>query len=739
MLIQDLLERHHFPQSVQQLFADRKITALFPPQEQAVTAGVLDGKNLLLAVPTAAGKTLIAELAMLKSILLHNGRCLYIVPLKALASEKFEDFQNKYSALGINVGLATSDQQESSKLLSRYQILIATAEKVDSLLRARAKWLIDALSVVALDEIHFINDESRGPTLEILTARIRQLNPKAQILGLSATVNNASDMAKWLNAELIQSDWRPIPLKEGVYYNQEIVFHKAAARMIKEDPADDIGKLCVDTIKGRGQVLVFVNSRKSAQAASREICPAAGPLLSPDEKTQLADLSHRVVGSASEATKVCRQLGQVVRHGVAFHHAGLKAEQRKLIEQNFKANLIKVICSTPTLAAGVNLPARRAIIRDVKRFENSLGSSFIPVSEYKQCAGRAGRPQFDEYGEAVLIAKTSGELKALFDRYIKAAPEPILSKLGTQPALRFHILASIAGGYVHDMNDTFEFLSHTFLSHQRLIPNLLDVIGEVFDFLDKEGFIEKNGFRFNATPFGQTTSRLYIDPASSIVLRDGLRKMHQGKSFSSVGLLHMIACCPDSPLLKPGKSDTEETQFFMSNYQDELIVSAREVPLLDDFVMFLSIAKTTMMLTRWIEEETEEKICDTFGIGPGDIYRHHESCLWLLNAALSFTELFGFSQLTWPIAKLKNRVQYGVKDELTELTQLKGIGRVRARNLFEKGFKTFSDLQKADPDDIAEVDKIGKALTKDILQQLTKATAAKPGPDGGLNQLLKNY
>lgn len=139
-------------------------------------------------------------------------------------------------------------------------------------------------------------------------------------------------------------------------------------------------------------------------------------------------------------------------------------------------------------------------------------------------------PQFDTYGEAVLIAKTLGESKALVDRYIKTAPEPVYSKLGNQAALRFHILASIAGGgYVHDMNDTFEFLSHTFLSHQRLIPNLLDTIGDVFDFLSKEGFIEKNGFRFNATPFGQCTSRLYIDPATAIVLRDGLQKIHQGK------------------------------------------------------------------------------------------------------------------------------------------------------------------------------------------------------------------
>ncbi len=739
MKLHELLAAHNFPQTIKEIFESQKITELYPPQQQAIDAGALNGKNVLLSVPTAAGKTLIAELCMLKSILQNNGRCLYIAPLKALVSEKCEDFQKKYAGLGITIGQASSDSDSSDKVLSSNQILVATAEKVDSLLRARAKWLINGLSVVVVDEIHFLNDEMRGPTLEILIARIRQLNPKAQMIALSATVSNAKSMAQWLDAELVLSQWRPIPLKEGVYLGEEIHFHNHASRMIKEDAPEDIGKLTADTIKSKGQVLVFVNSRKSSQAASRELCGSVAKLLTADEKRELALVASEIIGNASSATRVCRQLADVVKHGCAFHHAGLKAEQRKLIEQNFKNNLIKVICSTPTLAAGVNLPARRVIVRDIKRFETGLGSSFIPVAEYKQCAGRAGRPQFDQYGEAVLLAKTLGESKALFDRYIKANPEPIFSKLGAQAALRFHILASIAGGYVHDMNDTFEFLSHTFLSHQRLIPNLLDTIGDVFEFLTKEGFIEKNGFRFHATSFGQCTSRLYIDPVSSIILREGLSKIHQGKSFSSVGILHMLACCPDSPLLKPGKSDTSKIEFFTSNYQDELFMTAKELPALENFVLFLSVAKTTMLMAGWIEEEKEEVLCDKFGIGPGDIYRHLESNLWLLHAALTFSELFGFNNLGWPLIHLKNRVTYGVKEELTQLTQLKGVGRVRARNLFEKGYKNFSDLKKAGIEEISEVDKIGQTLAKEILTQLSKPVLKDNFSDGNLNKLLKNY
>ena len=201
-------------------------------------------------MPTASGKTFIAELCMLKSILHNDGRCLYIAPLKALASEKFEDFKEKYSSLGIKVGIATGDFDSPNKFLNRYQIVIATAEKVDSLLRSRARWLLSGLSVVVIDEIHFLNDGARGPTLEILIARIKQLNPDIQFLGLSATVSNAGEIAGWLKAEPVISEWRPVPLREGVYYNEQIVFNRSGTKLIKEDTREDLSKLTLDTLRG---------------------------------------------------------------------------------------------------------------------------------------------------------------------------------------------------------------------------------------------------------------------------------------------------------------------------------------------------------------------------------------------------------------------------------------------------------------------------------------------------------
>ena len=333
MDIKELLTKYSFPQTVIDIFQQEGITTLHPPQSEAIRKGALDKKNVVMAVPTAAGKTLIAELCLLKTILHENGRALYIAPLKALASEKYQDFKRKYERLGIAIGTATGDLDSPTKDLDQYQVLIATAEKIDSLMRTKSARLIHNLSLIILDEVHFIDDEHRGPTLEIMITRIKQMKPDIQILALSATISNAQEIAGWLNADLALSHWRPIPLKEGVYYNERIVFNNESIRLIKEDVADDLNKLTLDTLRGGGQVLVFVNSRRSAQAASRELCASVSSTLKAQEKALLKELAREISEDPS-ATKVCKKLADTVTHGAAFHHAGLKPKQRQMIERS---------------------------------------------------------------------------------------------------------------------------------------------------------------------------------------------------------------------------------------------------------------------------------------------------------------------------------------------------------------------------------------------------------------------
>ena len=215
---------------------------------------------MLLALATASGKTFLAELAMLKAAL-QSKRSLYIVPLRALAAEKFDSFQ-RFKDLGVSVGISTGDFDKKDERLGRNQIIIATSEKADSLMRNGASWIRD-LAVLVIDEIHLLNDVGRGPTLEMTITKLRRSNSGLQIIGLSATVANSRELADWLDAELVSSDWRPIALKEGVICKGRLVFSdEERALEAKKDEKDESIALVRDTLSQDAQILIFENSRR---------------------------------------------------------------------------------------------------------------------------------------------------------------------------------------------------------------------------------------------------------------------------------------------------------------------------------------------------------------------------------------------------------------------------------------------------------------------------------------------
>ena len=218
------LKQADVPSEIKEILSKEGIKSLHPAQEKAIKAGVLDGKNILVCTPTASGKTLIAELSGAKNIISGKGKTIYIVPLVALANEKHKEFKRKYGNL-FKIALSVGDFDSSDSYLIDYDFIICTAEKLDSLIRHHAPWL-KYVSTVIIDEIHLLNDVSRGPTLEILITVMKQILEKVQIIGLSATIGNPLELATWLDAELVQDDWRPVPLKKGVYYKGEIEFKK---------------------------------------------------------------------------------------------------------------------------------------------------------------------------------------------------------------------------------------------------------------------------------------------------------------------------------------------------------------------------------------------------------------------------------------------------------------------------------------------------------------------------------
>jgi len=709
------------PESVKEIMIRSGIVELYPPQEEAIKSNALEGKNLVLASPTASGKTLVAEFCALKHILEKNGKIVYLTPLRALANEKFEEFK-KYASIRkddgrrIRIGISTGDFDSSDPWLERYDIIITTNEKADSLLRHRSKWM-DEISLIVADEVHLLNDAERGPTLEVVLARLMQINPDMQILALSATINNVQEIAEWLKADYVTTEWRPVLLKEGVLLHEEIQFRNGDARKIEKETRNSVINLALNTIKSGGQALVFTSTRKNSVALAKKVAGEIQEVLSKPIKRALEHEAERIL-AAGERTRISELLAELVKRGTAFHHAGLGGGHRKLIEDSFREGKIKVLTATPTLAFGVNLPARIVVIQDYRRYEPGYGYYPISVLEYKQMAGRAGRPKYDKVGEAVLTAKTADESDYLMESYILARPERIWSRLAVERIMRSHVLATIAADFAHTERGIYEFFGRTFYAYQYETSAIKGIIAKILKYFYDEEMIEVSGENIYATKFGKRVSELYIDPVSAVIIRDALRR--KPSYLTDFSLLHMIAHTPDmGPILRPYSREMDAIAVFMEEHKAEFLV---DVP--DEwedriaYEQFLGEVKTAMTIKAWIEETSEDEIIEKFRAQPGDLYRTIENTKWLLYASHELATLFGNKQVLPETLELKERVEKGVKKELLPIVRLEGVGRVRGRILYNAGYKTIEDIKTVPIEDLMNLPLIGPKLAKKIKEQV---------------------
>ncbi len=631
---------------------------LYPPQEDAIKAGVLDGKNLVLASPTASGKTLVAEICILKHILERNGKAIYLAPLRALASEKFKEFQ-RYSSIKkpsgehLRIGMSTGDYDSSDPWLGRYDIIISTNEKADSLLRHRAPWM-NELSLVVADEIHLLTEHERGPTLEVVLTRLTEINPDIQMLALSATVRNADEVGQWLHAGSVTTDWRPVPLREGIYNLGQLQFNDGSSRAIQSGTKTPVLDIALDVLSSGGQALIFTETRRSAVEMGRKAALAVKPRLSKIEERSLNTIAERIL-SSGEKTRLGEALASQIASGAGFHHAGLTGPHRGIVETAFRDGRIKVLAATPTLAAGVNLPARTVIISSYERFESGHGRYPISVLEYKQFCGRAGRPKYDKYGESVLIARNQDEADWLMENYVIAQPEKLWSKLAVEKILRPHVLSTVAAGYAKTEEGLYEFFGRTFYAHQYGPRMIKGKIGEVLKFLAKEEMVVMEGRDLEASRFGKRVSELYIDPMSAVIIRDGL--YNRAKKMTDFSLLHLISRTPDlAPRPRPRGSELDKLGIMAESQSDEIMGYAPnqfEDPIAYD--EFLSELKASLVLSDWISEFTEDQILETRKVEPGDLLRLVQGTEWLVFAAQELARLFGHKDLLANMEMLRVR------------------------------------------------------------------------------------
>jgi helicase len=676
---------------------------LWPPQEKAIKAGALDGKNLVLCTPTASGKTLLAMLVAGKHVLELNGKAAYITPLRALANEKYEEFKIFQRLKGRKrprVLISTGDFDSPSGYLTKGDLLVLTNEKFDSLLRHSANWLKD-VTLFIFDEVHLLSDEKRGRILEYSITRVLKEWPKAQILALSATISNSKEISKWLNAKVIDSDWRPVRLKEGVYCAGHIFYSDGSVRTLSRISGNPLTDLTMNYLEEEGQVLIFADTRRRAVSIAKKLKDYVGKTLKARERIYLAKVSddQRL---REEETSLSKELRHCIKNGTAFHHAGLSYTHRKVIEDAFRSGHIKVIIATPTLAAGVNLPARAVIIPSPFHHRSGSFGERITVMEYKQMVGRAGRPGFDEEGEAILVTRDEFFVEHLLDLYINGVPEPITSQLDRQGLSTF-VLAYIVGKGSASYEELQEFFKRTFLVNQKGIRRIIVQIVEALHFLTKNELLKKMRKNiWTPTRLGRRISTLYITPETGLALKNGLKIILESSNREASTLFLLTSTQDFEPKFSGRRKDEEK---FM-----EIITDM--VPSLG---VYHDSLRSFLALYGWINEWDEERILQSFGVEPGDLYRMVESAEWLCYSLIEIAKIVGVTEILDTLERLRKRIKYGVKEELLELMRLEGVGRIRGRILYNAGYEHITDITLSSEKDIAKLPKIGRTMAKKIL------------------------
>ena len=699
--------------AVKALISQLGYSSLYPPQEMAVKSGILEYERILVTTPTASGKTLIAMMAILKAV--EKGmKAVYLTPLRALASEKYDDLKilEKLDLGGskIRVTVATTDYDSSGNELAGADVIVLTNEKMDTLFRHNAEWLGN-VGIFVSDEVHLIGDRERGPTLEMMLTKIRRNYPHSQLVALSATVANSDEIADWLGCKLVESDWRPTKLVEGVYEYGAVKMSDGSKFKVESSGVSSAVDLAIDSLNGGGQALIFAETRKRAASLAAKAVDGVYKRLDKAARELAAGASADILarGDDSELTKT---LAQLVAKGVAFHHAGLGSSSRRIVEDSFKKGIIKILTATPTLAAGVNLPARRVVIASILRYDSDYGGS-VPISvlEYKQLCGRAGRPKYDAFGEAVIVSERGVNAEELYDHYVLGSPEPLRSQLSNDSAIRFHLLSAIATMPGMKKPEIHDLFAGTLFARQYRSATVEFKVESALEYLEQEELVKSKNGRYISTEFGKRTSLLYIDPITAVAFRTALERVERVEGKHTIGFLHLITSSPDFyPKLSLRKKDYDELSLIIRDRGKELLYDLSEY----------DCTRSFWALCEWIEETSEKILSDKMGVEPGDMHRMVEMTDWLAYSLYEVAKILRREDILPELYNLRTRIRYGVKEELLPLVALEGIGRVRARSLYAAGITDVGKISRVPQNKLANIPKIGAAVAEKLKDQLKK-------------------
>ena len=633
-----------------------------PAQQAVIDSDYIERKdNFIISIPTASGKTVLGVLAMLKN-LLAGGKVVYAVPLISLQNEKVKEFK-VFEKYGFKVG----KHPRSS------DISVMVFESFDVLTRFSLNTLHE-IDLVIIDEFHMIGDYSRGPTIECAITRIKEQNKGIRIIALSATLQNMDEMAHWLEAEVVTHDYRPVPLHKEVLCAEEYG---------TKDKNNLVFKILNDSLNDSSQMLTFVSTRRFTESLAQNMAKKIGRYI-PDGKREIfKDIAEEILEVPkrrnTNPTEVCYKLAECIEHGIAFHHAGLFDRQKEIIEEEFiKGNLL-MITATPSLMYGVNLPSKNVVIRDYNRWTDQ-GQVNIPVFDYEQMSGRAGRPGFDSEGHSYLIAKTYDEAFNLEEFYVHGEIEVTNSKLiDNDDAVLKQIITQVSSGFAKDMDELIEFFNKTFYGFQ--ISHTYNTmsfgfsdesikyeISSALEYLIQNGIIRLSPSGLQTTPFGTLISKNNYAVKTAVKLKDYSNMM--GDEFNIGSLIYEISRTHDMPKIN--------TKFKANKDNIKEVLSRHDV-----YVSFVQNNEATAAsLIEWINEHKEFEIENYLKVYAASTRRASYEASNLVKYFYEICEVMGNYKFLNEIDKLSSRLYYGVKEELIPLVVgIKRLGRQRARNL----------------------------------------------------------
>ncbi|XP_060092287.1 DNA polymerase theta [Heteronotia binoei] len=754
-----LLASWGLPQAVLEKYHRLGVVRMFQWQAECLMVGqALEGKNLVYSAPTSAGKTLVAELLILKRVLETRRKALFILPFISVAKEKKFYLQALFQEAGVRVEGYVGNISPAVRF-SALDVAVCTIERANSLInRLIEENMMDLLGIVVVDELHMLGDSQRGYLLELLLTKVRYLtermknkqknsllSDKIQIVGMSATLPNLDLLASWLNADLYHTDFRPVPLVEQLKIGGKVYDSSMkAVREVQPLPhvkgdEDHVVSLCYETVQDGHSVLVFCPSKnwceKLADIIAREFCNIQQECLQKTSSLSPVALDAQGVEQLMSQLKhspsgLDSVLQRTIKWGVAFHHAGLTFDERDIIEAAFRRGALRVLAATSTLSSGVNLPARRVIIRTPV-----FGGRPLDILTYKQMSGRAGRKGVDTAGESILMCKPSEKAKgvALLQGCLKPVRSCLLRQEGeevTSSMIRA-ILEILVSGVASSPQDIQTYASCTLLGAslkgdqqddgRDRERNCHGAIDACVKWLLENEFIQvltsdMGKEIYCPTHLGSATLFSSFSPIAALEIFADLQRAM--KSFVLESDLHSLY------LVTPVYEDWAKIdwyQFFClwEKLRPSMKRVAELVGIEESFlarsVKGKIIARTekqhrqmavhkrfftSLALLDLINEVPLKDVAKKYSCSRGQLQSLQQSAATYAGMITVFCNRLGWHNMEQLLSQFQSRLTFGVQRELCDLVRISLLNAQCARALYQAGFVTVADLAKGNIADV---------------------------------------